>query len=242
LQLLTHKFNFGQKYSLEKLVKMCGMSLQSGRNYMKPIQTAVALIALTSTFGLGRAESALGYTPKPALGRQLEQSQISPAPASTNLFEEGVKKQEQEDYTGAIADYTEFLKTYPVGEASPRENRLEAYSNRGFSKAMLNDLKGAITDFDRAIELAPHNADAYNGRGNVNAMAGNLTASIRDFNRAIRCDRSFADAYYNRAISRHGIGDRHGAKSDLSQAARLFRQQKDIGGYQQAREWIDKLK
>jgi tetratricopeptide (TPR) repeat protein len=201
---------------------------------MKPIQTAVALIALTSVFEFGKADCALGYTPKPDLAQQLEQSQVSPAPESANLFEQGVKKQEQEDYTGAIADYTEFLKTHP--------DRLEAYSNRGFSKAMLEDLKGAMTDFDRAIELAPQNADVYNGRGNVNAMAGNLTASIRDFNRAIRCDRSFADAYYNRAISRHGIGDRRGAKVDLSQAAKLFQQQKDIGGYQQAREWIDKLK
>ena len=209
---------------------------------MKPIQAAVALIALTSAFEFGRAEYALGYTPKPALGKQLAQSQVSTIPAIADLFEEGVKKQEQEDYAGAIADYTEFLKTHPVGGASPVENRLDAYSNRGFAKAMLNDLPGAIMDFDRAIELAPDRADAYNARGNVNAMAGNLTASIRDFNRAIRCDRSFADAYYNRAISRHGIGDRPGAKSDLSRAAKLFQQQQDIGGYQQAREWIDKLK
>jgi tetratricopeptide (TPR) repeat protein len=201
---------------------------------MKPIQTAVVLIALTSIFEFGKAGCAVGYTSKPALGQQLEHSQVSPLPASATLFEEGVKKQEQEDYVGAIADYTEFLKTH--------SQHLAAYSNRGFAKAMLNDLPGAIVDFDRAIDLAPHSADAYNARGNVNAMAGNLTASIRDFNRAIRCDRNFADAYYNRAISRHGIGDRHGAKSDLSQAAKLFQQQKDIGGYQQTREWIDKLK
>jgi tetratricopeptide (TPR) repeat protein len=202
----------------------------SGSKSMKPIQMAVTLIALTSAFELGTANAALRYSPQAAL----EQSRVAPVPASANLLEEGMKKQEQEDYAGAIAIYTEFLKTHPT--------RIEAYSNRGFSKAMLNDLKGAMIDFDRAIELSPHNADAYNGRGNVNAMAGNLTASIRDFNRAIRCNRSFADAYYNRAISRHGIGDRYGAKVDLSQAAKLFRQQQDLGGYQQAREWIDKLK
>lgn len=201
---------------------------------MKPIQTAVVLIALTSTLEFISAERGFGYTPKAALGQKLEQSQFGSAPASANLFDEGMKKQEHEDYPGAIADYTEFLKAHPSHSA--------VYSNRGFSKAMLNDLSGAILDFDRVIELAPRNADAYNARGNVNAMAGNLTASIRDFNRAIRYDHNFADAYYNRAISKHGIGDRHGAKSDLSQAAKLFQQQRDLGGYQQAREWIDKLK
>jgi tetratricopeptide (TPR) repeat protein len=206
------------------------------------IQTAVVVLVLTSAFEFGKTERVLGYTPKPDVGKQLEQSKVMPVPVNANLVEEGMKKQEQEDYAGAIVDYTEFLKTHPVGGASPVENRLAAYSNRGFSKAMLNDLPGAIVDFDRAIELAPDSADAYNGRGNVNAMAGNLSASIRDFNRAIRCNRNFADAYYNRAISRHGIGDRPGAKSDLSRAAKLFQQQQDIGGYQQAREWIDKLK
>jgi Flp pilus assembly protein TadD len=73
-------------------------------------------------------------------------------------------------------------------------------------------------------------------------MAGNPAQSIRDFNRAIRCNRNFADAYYNRAIGRHDLGDRRGAKLDFTQAAKLFQQQQDLGGYQQAREWIIKLR
>ncbi len=197
---------------------------------MKPIQTAVTLIALTTACELGRVESSLGYLPK----SHLEQLLVIPLPAQANLLDEGMKKQEQEDYPGAIADYTKFLKEHP--------DRVEGYSNRGFSKAMLNDLQGAIKDFDRAIELAPHIAESYNARGNVNAMAGKPAQSIRDFNRAIRCDRNFADAYYNRAIGRHDLGDRHGAKLDFYQAAKLFQQQQNLGGYQQAREWINKLR
>jgi tetratricopeptide (TPR) repeat protein len=205
---------------------------------MKYIQAAAVLIALTSEFELSRVESALGYAPKV----EIEHLKLMPILASPNLLEQAAKKQEQEDYPGAIADYTEFLNTSSVGKSFPVEHRVEAYSNRGFSKAMLDDLVGAIEDFDRAIELAPNSADAYNARGNVNAMAGNPAQSIRDFNRAIRCNRNFADAYYNRAIGRHDLGDRSGAKVDFNQAAKLFQQQKDLGGYQQAREWIIKLK
>ncbi|NJR32699.1 MAG: tetratricopeptide repeat protein [Chamaesiphon sp. CSU_1_12] len=201
---------------------------------MKLIQMAVIPIALSGAFELGIAQTAMGYVSNYPLEREVHWSQASPAPASAELLEQGRKKQEQEDFAGAIADYTEFLKSNP--------NHVEGYSNRGFSRAMVNNLQGAIQDFNRALEISPNNADVYNARGNVNAMAGNLSASIRDFNRAIRCDRNFADAYYNRAISRHSLGDRHGAKLDLSQAAKLFQQQKDLGGYQQAREWIDKLK
>jgi tetratricopeptide (TPR) repeat protein len=196
---------------------------------MKLIQTATVLIALTSGVVFSQTERVFGYALKPELTR----SSVSLVQA-TNLFQEGLKKQEREDYAGAIADYTEFLKTNP--------DHLESYSNRGFAKAMLNKLPAALKDLDRAVALAPENADAYNARGNVHAMAGNLSASIRDFNRSIRCDRNFADAYYNRAISRHGLGDRHGARSDLSKAANLFQKQQDVGGYQQAQEWIDKLR
>ena len=197
---------------------------------MKPIQIAVTFIALTSAVELSRVEAGLGHAPKISP----TQLNLISIPTSANLLEEGLKKQEQENYPGAIADYTEFLKTHP--------DRADAYSSRGFSKVMLDDLQGAIQDFDRAIELAPDIADTYNARGNVKAMAGKLAQSIRDFNRAIRCDRNFADAYYNRAIGRHDLGDRQGARLDFHQAARLFQQQQDLGGYQQAREWIDKLR
>ncbi|WP_310481563.1 tetratricopeptide repeat protein [Chamaesiphon sp. VAR_48_metabat_403] len=197
---------------------------------MKSIQTAILLFALASAVELCQAERVFGYVLIPELTR----TQISIVPATNSLFDRGLQKQEQEDYAGAIEDYTEFLKTNP--------NHSEGYSNRGFAKAMLDKLQEALQDFDRAIALAPNNADAYNARGNVNAMAGNLSASIQDFNRSIRYNRNFADAYYNRAISRHSLGDRRGAKLDLSKAAKLFQQQQDLGGYQQAREWIDKLK
>ncbi|WP_310487676.1 tetratricopeptide repeat protein [Chamaesiphon sp. VAR_69_metabat_338] len=202
---------------------------------MKPIQTAVTLIALAGAIEFSKTQSVLGHALNPSLA--FDRVATSPQPLVAerdNLFEAGMKKQEQEDYAGAIADYTAALETQP--------RRVEVYSNRGFAYAMLNHLKSALVDFDRAIELAPNNADAYNGRGNVNAMAGNLPASIRDFNQSIRCNRDFADAYYNRAVSRHGLGDRRGAKRDLTQAAKLFQQQQDLGGYQQAREWMNKLK
>jgi tetratricopeptide (TPR) repeat protein len=198
---------------------------------MKFIQTAITLIALTSALEFTKAASASELTR--TVAQRIGTSQVISNPVG-NLFEEAQKKQDREDYPGAIALYTEFLKTHP--------DHLEAYSNRAFARAMSEDLSGALSDFDRAIALAPNNADAYNGRGNVNAMAGNLSASIRDFNLSLRHNRNFADAYYNRAISRHGLGDRRGARSDLSRAAKLFQQQQDIGGYQQAQEWIDKLK
>jgi tetratricopeptide (TPR) repeat protein len=201
---------------------------------MKPMQMVIALVILTSAIEFGNPKSASGKVFELSGQPTSPRLQLSSALASEKLLEEGVKKQEREDYHGAIADYTEFLKT--------NSNHRTVYSNRGFAKAMTNDLKGAIEDFDRAIALSPRDPDAYNARGNTQAMAGNIAASIRDFNLAIKFNRNFADAYYNRGISRHSIGDKRGAKLDISKAAQLFRSQQDIGGYQQAKEWIEKLR
>lgn len=201
---------------------------------MKPIQIAITLFASIGMLGLGGAMPAVSYVPQGYVSKQFQKLRVSPISDPKDLLEQGRSKQELEDYTGAISDYTEFLRIHPAN--------LEAYKSRGFAKAMTNDLPGALADFDRALEIDPNHADAYNARGNVHAMAGHLVASLQDFNLAIRCDRNFADAYYNRALSRHGLGDRRGAKSDLGKAAQLFRQQRDIGGYQQAQEWMNKLR
>jgi tetratricopeptide (TPR) repeat protein len=201
---------------------------------MKPIQMAIALLSLTSAFEFCHPKSASAKIVERSGQLTLARPYVSSVPASEKLLQEGVKKQEREDYHGAIADYTEFLKTNPTHQT--------AYSNRGFAKAMTNDLKGAIADFDRAIVLSPRDPDTYNARGNTQAMAGNITASIRDFNLAIKFNRNFADAYYNRGISRHSLGDKRGAKADITKAAQLFRTQKDLGGYQQAKDWMDKLR
>ena len=40
-----------------------------------------------------------------------------------------------------------------------------AYHNRGVSKDKLGNYKGAIADYDKAIELNPQYASAYNNRG-----------------------------------------------------------------------------
>lgn len=203
---------------------------------MQAFQRAVTIVTIAAALGFGQVVSAIGHTSEPYLAKQEQERRglsVNPPSDNLNLFDRGTAKQAEEDYLGAIANYTEFLRTHP--------DRVDAYCNRGFSRAMVGQIEGSLADFNRAIEIAPDRADSYNARGNVHAIAGNLPASIRDFNRAIALDRNFADAYYNRAISRHGLGDRRGARLDLNKASQLFRIQRDLGGYQQAREWIERI-
>jgi tetratricopeptide (TPR) repeat protein len=194
---------------------------------MKILLATIVSIGATLVVGFAVPVKAVGY------GDRLSPATSVLAQQSINLFERGNRKQDQENYLGAIADYTEFIKNNPRHSAS--------YRQRGFAKAMINDLRGALNDLNASLALEPNHADTYNARGNVRALVGSLKSSIQDFDRAIRIDRNFADAYYNRGISRHGLKDFRGAKADLRTASKLFRQQRDLGGYQQAVNWIEKL-
>ena len=59
-----------------------------------------------------------------------------------------------------------------------------AYSNRGLSKANLQDYQGAIEDYTKAIELNPNYSKAYNNRGNSKLKLNQKNSACSDFNKA----------------------------------------------------------
>ena len=68
-----------------------------------------------------------------------------------------------------------------------------AYFNRGLSKAKLQDYRGAIADFTKAIELKPDNAEAYYNRGNAKYELKDLNAACLDWNKS--GELGYASAY-----------------------------------------------
>lgn len=58
----------------------------------------------------------------------------------------------------------------------------------------------AISDFSRAIELLPHNADFYHNRGFCYRKQGNFAAAISDYTRALLQDPNHFKSTYNRAF------------------------------------------
>ncbi|NJL42541.1 MAG: tetratricopeptide repeat protein [Pseudanabaena sp. SU_2_4] len=59
-----------------------------------------------------------------------------------------------------------------------------AYLNRGISRLTLGDLKDAIEDFTKAIELKPDNAQAYTGRGRARVALSDKQGAIEDFQKS----------------------------------------------------------
>ena len=64
-----------------------------------------------------------------------------------------VEEAYKREHADAVAILTEALRHDP--------NDADAYVRRGMSYAALNELKRAIEDYNRAIELNPCHADAY---------------------------------------------------------------------------------
>ena len=58
-----------------------------------------------------------------------------------------------------------------------------------------------MSDYNKAIELNPDNADAYYDRGLTYYQQGGFIQAIPDYNKAIQIKPDYAGAFYNRALT-----------------------------------------
>jgi tetratricopeptide (TPR) repeat protein len=61
-----------------------------------------------------------------------------------------------------------------------RLRNAEDYYSLGLMRARGGDLKGAIADFDKAIEIAPQFSAAYTARGSAKSQQGDFEGAMGD--------------------------------------------------------------
>ncbi len=107
-----------------------------------------------------------------------------------------------------------------IGEV-PQEQREKAFLARGNAYLDGSDLDHALADYDKAIELQPHDKDALYARGYARHDKGNFDGAIADYSAAIGIDGSDGDTFYSRALSYQAKGDLDHAIADYTVVIRM---------------------
>ena len=97
----------------------------------------------------------------------------------------------------------------------------EEYLNSAVSKFYLDDMKGAIVDYTKAIIIDPSYVEAYRKRGLAKEELKDFSGAIVDYTKAIEIDPNYATAYFNRGVSKFYLGDMIGACKDARKAQAL---------------------
>ena len=107
------------------------------------------------------------------------------------------------------------------------------YFDKGAIKFKQGDFKGAIQDYNKAIELDPNFVEAYYNRGVVKHELGDSKSAIQDFNKAIKLKPNLAEAYGARGVVKISLGQKDSGCLDLSKTGEL--------GYSKAYDLIKQL-
>lgn len=92
----------------------------------------------------------------------------------------------------------------------------QEYFDRGLSKSNNKDYSGAITDYNKAIQINPKHAKAYLNRGILKFMLQeDYTGGKADINKSIEIDPNNSLAYYMRGNMKYALKDYSGAIADL---------------------------
>ena len=114
-------------------------------------------------------------------------SHYTMAQTAEEFLQQGIAKNNAQDYTGALQDLNSsiLLKTSYEAYAA---RALVLYNTGNYSDAVRNDT--------HALEINPNGKEAYLNRGKSLFAIGNHRAAISDFEKVIEIDNTNAEAFY----------------------------------------------
>jgi tetratricopeptide (TPR) repeat protein len=116
------------------------------------------------------------------------------------------------DLDRAISDYDKAIAL--------NSSSLELYRARGSAKFRSKDYEGAISDFNKVIELKP-DAQYYTFRGMIQLQKGDLDKAIADFNISIEKSPSGVNSHALKGVAHFRKGDFDAAIVDYNDCIKL---------------------
>jgi tetratricopeptide (TPR) repeat protein len=113
--------------------------------------------------------------------------------------------------------------TLKVSPLSPR-----AHNNMGDVYSRTGNMEAAMLEFRKAIELNPNYADAYHNLANTYYSQGNLGQAILYYQKAVASNPGLFESHYNLGIAYINIGDFDKATEELTKAAQLRPDDKNV--------------
>lgn len=122
-------------------------------------------------------------------------------------------------WAGAAAAIAVAVLTFSLHERI--QYRVGSLKTSGVERATSGDRRGAIQDYNMALQLKPNDAETYYRRGNAKYDLGDYRAAIEDYTEAIRLNSERVNAYYNRGLAFYGLKEYREAIEDFGQVLRL---------------------
>lgn len=129
------------------------------------------------------------------------------------LTREAVQAAKKGDLFTAEKIWSDLIDEFPTNPA--------LWSNRGNTRASLNEFDAALEDLNEAVRLAPDEVDPYFNRGAILEQKQQFEAAIQDYNKAIELDPNEAIAYHNRGNAEGSLGNWEQAVKDYQKATEL---------------------
>lgn len=103
-----------------------------------------------------------------------------------------------------------------------KPNNVNSYINRALARINLNNLRGAMSDYDNALDLDPNNFLAHYNRGLMRVQLGDDNRAITDFDFIIKMEPQNFMAIFNRALLHDKTGNLRAAIKDYTKVINQF--------------------
>ena len=100
-------------------------------------------------------------------------------------------------------------------------NNDTAWRVRGLAKIELENLQGAIANFNKAIQRNPNSDAAWSSRGAAKSESGDHQGAIDDFTEVIKRNPKIDAAWFSRGTAKSELGGHQGAIDDLTKAIEI---------------------
>ncbi|XOV93163.1 MAG: tetratricopeptide repeat protein [Bacteroidota bacterium] len=129
------------------------------------------------------------------------------------LINSGYNKYLDDDYVGAIEDFTKASEIAPQNE--------EIYYLRGVCKSNINEKAAAMVDYNRALKLNPNYAEVYYEKAYIYLQDQNPVEAIKALDKVLELQPNMAAAYVSRGTAKCMMEDIDGANKDWRRAKEL---------------------